>query len=81
MFTKGFLAVNIPDNYPEIKNDKQLLAITSTNIEASVPVSRAVFRLERAYDLGPLVDGTPRYTEKFFIAAQVQGLDRPVLSI
>ncbi|KAJ3192991.1 hypothetical protein HK101_005609 [Irineochytrium annulatum] len=75
--TKGFLAVDVPDNYPAAVFDTDVFPLATTR-ETAFPCARTCFRLEPLEIYRVEGDVTPRYAQKFYLVASDALAEKPM---
>ncbi|KAI8835331.1 hypothetical protein BC829DRAFT_62313 [Chytridium lagenaria] len=75
--TKGFLSVDVPDNYPESIFETDVFSLT-TSSETKTSTARTCFRLEPVDEYRIPGDTTIRYAQKFYIIASSALVDKPM---
>jgi hypothetical protein len=76
--TNGFLAVDVPDNYPEKIYETDVFTLSTTS--NSSPTARSTFTLQPLEKYGGF-GSTPLYGQKFYIVVNDALVEKPVGSI
>ncbi|KAJ3208292.1 hypothetical protein HDU67_006914 [Dinochytrium kinnereticum] len=74
--TDGYLAVDVPDNYPESIYETDIFSLT-TSTETKLATARTCFRLEPVDEYRIEGDEVMRYSQKFYIVACSSLVERP----
>ncbi|KAJ3109646.1 hypothetical protein HDU97_003122 [Phlyctochytrium planicorne] len=78
--TGGYLAVDVPENYPEEIYESDVFSLT-TSVDSKTPSARNSFRLEPLEDYKIPGESTPRYAQRFYIVVSDALVEKPAIHL